>query len=91
MLLNIILSDFQQVIQFFVSPEKCENPRYNFLTLGRRYAMLVLDGTREDWFYQLSCPHKIKLLLIYLLNLLNTMKVSKVAKIRNRYNQVPEP
>ena len=44
MLLNIILSDFQQyrtllanVIQFFVSPEKCENQRYEFLTPGRRY------------------------------------------------------
>ena len=38
MVLNIILSDFQQyrtllakVIQFFVSPEKCENQRYDFL------------------------------------------------------------
>ena len=44
MLLNIILSDFQQyrtllakVIQFFVSPEKCENQRYKFLTPDRRY------------------------------------------------------
>ena len=41
MLLNIILSDFQQyrtllakVIQFFVS-RKCKNQRYNFLTPDR--------------------------------------------------------
>ena len=46
MLLNIILSDFQQyrtlivkVIQFFVSPEKCENQRYKFLTPDRQYAV----------------------------------------------------
>ena len=39
MLLSIVLSDFQQyrtllakVIQFFVSPEKCENQRHKFLT-----------------------------------------------------------
>ena len=45
MLLNIILSDFQQnrtlqakVIQFFVSPEKSENQRYKFLTPNLRYA-----------------------------------------------------
>ena len=44
MLLNIILSDFQQyrtllakVIQFFVSPEKCQNQRYKFFTLDPRY------------------------------------------------------
>ena len=44
MLLNIILSDIQQyrtllakVIQFFVSPEKCENQRYKFLTPNRLY------------------------------------------------------
>ena len=44
MLLDIILSDFQQfrtllakVIQFFVSPEKCE--RYEFLTPNQRYAI----------------------------------------------------
>ena len=44
MLLNIILSDCQQyrtllekVIQFFVTPEKCENQRYKFLTPSRRY------------------------------------------------------
>ena len=45
MLLNIILSDFQQyrtllakVIQFFVSPEKCKNQIYKFLTPDRPYA-----------------------------------------------------
>ena len=44
MLLNIILSDFQQyrtllakVIQFFVSPNKCKKQRYKFLTPDRRY------------------------------------------------------
>ena len=44
MLLNINLSDFQQyrtlllkVIQFFVSPEKCENQRYKFLTPDQVY------------------------------------------------------
>ena len=44
MLLNIILSDFQQyrillakVIQFFVSPEKRKKQRYEFLTLNRQY------------------------------------------------------
>ena len=42
MLLNIILSDFQQyrtllakVIQLFVSPEKCKNQRFEFLTPDR--------------------------------------------------------
>ena len=46
MLLNIILSDFQQyrtllakVIQFFVSPEKCENQKKDFLTPDRQYAV----------------------------------------------------
>ena len=45
MLLNIIMSDFQQyrtllakVIQFFVFPEKCENQRYEVLTSDRQYA-----------------------------------------------------
>ena len=44
LLLNIILSVFQQyrtllakVIQFFVSPEKCKNQRYKFLTPDQRY------------------------------------------------------
>ena len=44
MLLNIILSEFQQyrtllakVIQFFVSPKKCKNQWYEFLTPDRRY------------------------------------------------------
>ena len=43
MLLNIILIDSQQyrtflaqVIQFFVSPEKCENQRIEFLTPVRQ-------------------------------------------------------
>ena len=43
MLLNIILSDFQQyrtllakVIHFFVSLEKCENQRYKLLTPDQR-------------------------------------------------------
>ena len=50
MLLNIILSDIQQyrtvvekVIQFFVSPEKCENQIYEFLTPDRRYTESSLD------------------------------------------------
>ena len=51
MVLNIILSDLQQyrtllakVIQFFVSPEKCENQRYEFLTLDRRFASFQMSG-----------------------------------------------
>ena len=46
MLLNIILSDFQQyralLAKVFVSPEKCENQRYKFLTPDRRYTLFHL-------------------------------------------------
>ena len=55
MLLNIISSDFQQyrtllakVIHFFVSPEKCENQRYKFLTPDRRY---INQQMTESCFY----------------------------------------
>ena len=55
MLLNIILSDFQQyrtllakVIQFFVSPEKCENQRYTVLTLDRRYERLTSSQSSDE-------------------------------------------
>ena len=55
MLLNIILSDFQQyrtflakVIQFFVSPEKCENQRYKVLTLDRRYELLTSSQSSDE-------------------------------------------
>ena len=56
MLLNIILSDFQQyrtllakVIQFFVSPEKCKNQRYKFLTPDRHYDFMFLqDDVLQD-------------------------------------------
>ena len=58
MLLNIILSDFQQyrtllakVIQFFVSPEKCENQfRYKFLTPDRRYVYSHSLNMHEQLF-----------------------------------------
>ena len=56
MLLNIILSHFQQyrtllakVIQFFVSPEKCENQRYKFLTPDWRYVWPSCDLRQADW------------------------------------------
>ena len=55
MLLNIILSDFQhyrtllaKVIQFFVSPEKCENQGYKFLTPDRRYAFVEKQTNKFD-------------------------------------------
>ena len=50
MLLNRILSDFQQyrtllakVIHYFVSPEKCKNQRYKFLTPDRQFAQSSLN------------------------------------------------
>ena len=63
MLLNIILSDFQQyrtllakVIQFFVSPEKCENQSYKFLTpkrgcilTVREYHHTLIDRQAHGW------------------------------------------
>ena len=55
MLLNIILSDFQQyrtllakVIQFFVSPEKCENQRYEVLTPDLRYIVCTQKKPRNE-------------------------------------------
>ena len=52
MLLTIILSDFQQyrtilanVIQLFVSPEKCENQRYEIL--DSRPTICEFDKTKK--------------------------------------------
>ena len=46
----LLLSDFQQywtllakVIQFFVSPEKCKNQRYKFLTPDLQYVNKLYD------------------------------------------------
>ena len=60
MLLNIILSNFQQyrttlakVIQFFVSPKKCENQRDKILTRDGRNAdrLLILIPSLYDLNY----------------------------------------
>ena len=53
MLLNIILSDFQQyrtLLAKGVSPEKCKNQRYEFLTPDRRYAAYIQVYFRLDFF-----------------------------------------
>ena len=75
------MSDFQQyrthlakVIQFFVSPEKCENQSYEFLTRDRRYILgaqkdhlieKVLLNTHNICF---GCELKKTIFLVHTLN-----------------------
>ena len=60
----IILSDFQQyrtllakVIQFFVSPEKCESQRYEVLTPDRRYDIInqTFFCLQSGFYYEKKC------------------------------------
>ena len=71
MLLNIFLSNFQQyrtllakVIQFFVSPEKCKNQRYEYLTPHEDMCDLVrwliyLPGPGNSEFFRACDVHRL--------------------------------